>query len=656
MQNFSIGLSGLNAASTALEIIGNNIANASTAGYHRQRVELTPSTYGQMAGGSVIGAGVSVSGVTRLVDKLLEAEIMRQESHFGQIAQELSILTTIETTFGELVEGGGLNATIDAFFDALRGLAAHPLEQVWRNDTIRSAEIMATEFRRLGASLRNLEDQIVLEAQNTVHSINVLIDQIAELNGKIQSIEISGGQANNLRDHRDDLVVQLAKLAGVERQDREHGIVDVIIGGLPVVTGTVATAIYAGLEADGTLGVWAEGRGFSLNVQGGRFGGVLSLKNELLQDARTDLDTLARTIVDQVNRYHVQGVGTAGSFTQLSGWNIDTAGLPSGGTGVTDGTFYLRMTDTATGEVQRHAIEVNVSGDPPDTPASIAAKLDAVAGLSASIQSSRLLLVADLGYTFDFLPAVLPTPTAITFTGSVPPAVSVSGIYNEQQNQTFAFTVVGTGSVGNGSLRLDVTNEDGDLVSTLNIGQGYAAGDVLALRSGIRIAVSSGQLNAGDRFEVAAFATTDTSGFLAAAGMNTFFSGSSASEMRVSGDIAAAPSRIATAYGGDLTDNVAALRLAGVRDERVSGLADMTPSEYYHRTIADLGRQIALRESRQDNVTAMMQNLQKRRNEISAVNINDEAAQLLVFEKMFQAMARYLNTLQTTLNMLMDMV
>lgn len=151
MQNFSIGLSGLNAASSALEVIGNNIANASTAGYHRQRVELTPTTYGKMAQNAV-GAGVDIAGVTRLIDKLLEAEIMQQGSSYEQISQELSILTAVETTFGEFAEGSGLNATIDAFFDSLRGLAAHPLERVWRNDVVSCAEVMCSEFRRMGAS------------------------------------------------------------------------------------------------------------------------------------------------------------------------------------------------------------------------------------------------------------------------------------------------------------------------------------------------------------------------------------------------------------------------------------------------------------------------------------------------------------------------
>jgi flagellar hook-associated protein 1 FlgK len=138
--------------------------------------------------------------------------------------------------------------------------------------------------------------------------------------------------------------------------------------------------------------------------------------------------------------------------------------------------------------------------------------------------------------------------------------------------------------------------------------------------------------------------------------MNTFFSGNSAGKIQIVDGIAGTPDRIATAYGVDLTDNAAALRLAAVRDQGLDSLTGMTPSEYYHRIVANIGQQVDLRESRQSNVEAMIQNLENRRSEISDVNINDEAAQLMIFEKMFQAVAKYLATLQSVMNTLMDMV
>lgn len=656
MSNYSIGLSGLNAAYTALDAIGNNIANAATEGYHRQTVQFVPAPSVQSAGVTV-GGGVDVAGVTRMIDNLLEGEVVRQQSSYGQISQELSMLSSVETSLGEFSDSGGLNATIDAFFEALEGLAAHPQENIYRNETVSAAGVLVSEFRRLGNFLADLEDQLVLEAHNTAESMNQLVQQIAELNGQIQNVEINGDQANNLRDHRDQLIKDLAELASVEVLPRGYGVVDVSIAGLSVVTGAIPLELAVSLEGDKTLGVYLAGSGGSgLQVTGGRLGGLLVLKNEALASLQEELDTLARGITGQINQYHVQGVGTDGAFTELSGWLMGSDDLSEAQATITDGTFHIRMTNTATGEVARHAIDVDVSGATPDTMTSIAAKIDAIAGLNASLASTQLNVISDLGYTFDFIPAVLPEPTVSNLTAASPPDVSVSGIYNADTNDTFTFTVVGTGTVGNGSLRLDVTNASGDVVSTLNVGSGYAAGDVVEMSNGIKIAVGGGDLNDGDSFEIDAFATTDTSGFLAAAGMNTFFSGTGASDMAVCSAVANAPDRIATAVGNDLADNVAALRLSGVQDEGADALDGLTPNEYYQRVVANLGQDVALKESQQANIEAMMQNLSQQQSEISGVNINDEAAQLLVFQQTFQAVAKYLSSLQEAMMILMDVV
>ena len=126
--------------------------------------------------------------------------------------------------------------------------------------------------------------------------------------------------------------------------------------------------------------------------------------------------------------------------------------------------------------------------------------------------------------------------------------------------------------------------------------------------------------------------------------------------MHVCEDIAAAPGRLATATGSGLTDNAVALQLARVRDEALESLAGMTPNQYYQRAVSDLGQQVSLKQTQQENAESMLQNLEMRRNEISGVDINDEAAQLLVFENMFQAVAKYLNTLQTAMATLMELL
>ncbi len=126
--------------------------------------------------------------------------------------------------------------------------------------------------------------------------------------------------------------------------------------------------------------------------------------------------------------------------------------------------------------------------------------------------------------------------------------------------------------------------------------------------------------------------------------------------MAVCSEITNSPGRIATALGTDLTDNTNVLRLADLKNQTISGLNNMTPGEFYNRLVANMGQQISVRQMREDNLEIMIQNLASSQSEISGVNINDEAAQMLIFEQMFQAMAKYLNMVQSSLMTMMEII
>ena len=657
MSGIDIGLSGLRAAQQAFAVIGNNIANAATDGYHRQRIELSPSDVMQ-AGTIAIGGGVDVTGVTRAIDTLLELEILRQQSSLGQVSQELATLGTVESAFGELSGTSGLSEAIDKFFNALEDLAAHPSEVIWQNQAVSLAENMTSKFRTLGEFLSTLETQIELEADNAVDQINQLATQIAELNEKIKRKELIGTQVNNLRDQRDQRITELSELVGLETQAQEYGVVDVNIAGMPLVSDAAALTLEAGLTAatNGQLGISIEDvYNYDTNVQGGRLGGFLSLRNTLLADIKTDLNNLANEIIQQVNQYHVQGAGSDGSFTQLTGWSVPSTTLSDFVPPVTDGNIYLRVTNTSTGAVTRNAVAVDASTDTLNT---LAAAISLIAGVSASASSSKLIISADANYTFDFLPAVLPAPTASTFTGGSPPTVTVSGIYAGTQNDTFKFTVSGAGTVGNGTLQLEVRDNGGagSVIANLSIGSGYAAGDRLDVGNGITVTVGAGDFGAGDNFDVAAFADTDTTGVLAGAGINTFFSGNTALDIAVRPEITSSPGRIATALGADLTDNANAVRMAAIADQALSNLNSQTIPDFYRELVTDVGELISSKKMREDNIETIVQDLGSQQSQISGVNINDEAARLLLFEQMFGAMAKYLGTIQASISTVMEII
>ena len=658
MDSFTIGLSGLDAAQKALDIIGNNIANAATEGYHRQRINLSPA-YSSQLGSLILGGGVDIAGISRMIDRFLEQEILRQQSSSGQVSQELTTLRTVETVFGELSSSSGLNTAIGEFFNALQDLSAHPSEMIWQSQVVMTAETMASQFRTLGGYLATVQEDIVLEAGNTIEQINLLINEIAELNRNISNIEIGGGYANNLRDQRDQCITELSELISVQTQEGEYGVVNVSASGIPVVTGGFASELEVGLRDDGKLGISIAGvSSYHSDAHGGRLGGLLSLWNGFVSEIQSDLNTLASAIIQQINQYHVQGLGAEGSFSELTGW-VNTSGVLSDFSAISAGYTYIRVIDTSSGAVVRTAIPV-LQDASSDTLTEIAGYItNNVANVTASVNSSnQLTITAGSGYEFDFLPAVLSEPTASTLTGASPPTITVSGIYNGTVNDTLRFTVSGAGSVGNGSLQLEVRDGGGagSVITTLNIGSGYAAGDLLDLGNGITISLSTGDFGAGDNFDVDAFADSDTSGILTAIGMNTFFSGDSAINMAVCSDISSTPSRIATYLGADMTDNSNAFRMAGLKDQPLSILNNTAPGDFYRGLVTSIGQQVSLKGTQRENIEMMTQNLANQQAELSGVNINDEAAQMLVFEQMYQAMAKFLSTVQSSISSLMEVV
>ena len=95
------------------------------------------------------------------------------------------------------------------------------------------------------------------------------------------------------------------------------------------------------------------------SIDGGQVGGLINLFNNLVADIHTDLDTLAKEIIYQINDYHAQGVGSAGSFTQKTGWGLADADLGDLDPAVVDGTLYMRVTNISTNEVERVAIAID---------------------------------------------------------------------------------------------------------------------------------------------------------------------------------------------------------------------------------------------------------------------------------------------------------
>lgn len=645
MSGMSIGLSGLRVALAGLETVGNNIANAATPGYHRQEVRVVPLTAGI---GTTLqtGGGAEVAQLQRIYNSVAENEILRQQPLQAQTAQELATLQSAEAVLGDLTSGG-LGTTLDAFFTALTELTTQPDSPALRDQVVSAADALAAQFRSTAAGLDRLGQTTRVEAETLIDQVNGLTTEIAELNRRVRDLFYRGTPDNNLLDQRAQAIARLSELLDIQVQEGSEGSINILAGGTALVAREKATALDVGLDENGRLGFAVAGTGqYDSQITGGRLGGLAALTNDLLPAIAETVDTLAAELVSRTNAVHVQGAGLTGSFSELKGWMMPED-LGEWEPPLAAGEIHIRLIDSATGDVRREVVTVDpASADPGrSTLTGIAAQFNAIAGLSAQVTTSGLRLAADGGMQFDFLPTVGPSPTTSTLApGSAVP--TFSGTYAGEANEAFTFRVVGTGTVGvTPGLSLDVIDSAGNTVTRLAVGLGYAAGDTLDVVDGLRLQLAAGPLADGQTFTVEALASADTSGLLAGAGINAFFRGNSAASIQVAADLLQSSDRLATSLTGDAADNLNARRLADLADVGIDALGGDTAPDAFRRLATAVGQQIAVRQARQEGLDHTLTQLAAQRDSASGVDMNEEAAKLILFEQLFQSMARYLATL-----------
>ena len=659
MGNFDIGLSGITVAQRAIDLIGTNVANAGTEGYHRQSLQISPREFGTSV--SLVAGGVGVTGIPRNIDFMIEAEYTRQQPQLAQISQELGALQTLESAMGTL-SSTGLTASLADFFGSLRDLAGQPNSLPMQEQAAWSAQAMTSQFHHLGQFILGLEDHLVHEAATTVQQANDLIDMIAAFNGQIRETLRRGGNANLLMDRRDQAVNDLSELidTDVKRADAD-GMVNVAAWGSPLITGSNSIGLEAATVADGNLGISVLGANhYHTDWRGGKLGGILALKNDIVSGIKTKLDALAGQIASSINAHHFQGIGQAGSFTDLTGVVSPATAVNEWDADVTAGNFYVRITNLETGKVVRRTVAVASS----DTLSDIADKIDGLtdadstAALTASVASNKLhIQVNDTAkFRYDFLPTPMPEFGAL-WSGGNTSTPAITGTYSGASNQEYTVTVVGGGEVGiDAALAVEVRNGASELVTTLNVGNGYAAGDVLMMDNGMSVAFSAGALAAGDSFTVQGYATTDETGLLAAAGMNTLFSGDTALTLAVRQDILDDTKRFATSLNTTGSDNLNVLRMQDVSETSYAALGNATPEDAFRSLVTQVGQDISMREARALSLETVSQQLLNQRDRISGVDVNQETAMLLVFQQQFQAVAKFMTTQSKMMDIIIELL
>ncbi|MEO0650415.1 MAG: flagellar hook-associated protein FlgK, partial [Planctomycetota bacterium] len=764
------GLRALLSSQFALDNVGQNIANANTVGYSRQRVDLAAGRP-QISQGLIVGSGVDVLGVRRQVDNLLERRILSQGSITGRLDQELSTLSELEALFADL-EGFGLGTSIDNFFSDVTQLSANPQDTILQTDLVQATLELTDRFNSLQAGSLDLANDIRGQAQTLAGDVNQLAVEIARLNDEISSIESGQIQANDLRDQRQVKLQELAELADIQTAEDQQGQVRVQIGGSILVNGTNAQTLEIDLDSDNRVRATISSSVGFVPIEGGQIGGLIGVRDAVIPGLNSQLDQLAREMILEVNRVHSTGLPSSGPLRSLLSTN--TARDVDGDGRLDDellrdafpfevqsGVLMLNTEDLETGEFRRFEIEVDASRttisqfidaindipqmtaeldafgriqlaaeagvgfdfsgrlDPNPDPqgtlggsqASVGSGLDApfelvdgdvleigvpnpvggstvmqvefdandfadigeataeevaavfnsdpatgAAGLRAVASHGRVFFQTEGGGPTQSLEVVggsavgglgLTDLVGVTVSGSLDAVdLELSGAYQGDQNSSLTFVPRSNGTVGTTpGLVVDVFDDEGQLVSSLDVGEGYEPGQQLDVIEGIQVSFGLGELSAeaNDRAAVSLIADSDTTDVLVATGLNSLLTGVDAQSIGVRSDIVTDPSLLAGASTSAEGDNGKLLELIELQDRPLASLGGQTIGSRYANFVGDFGFEVSTTSSALGASNVLEDNLAQRRASVSGVNVDEELVSMVRYEQAYNAAAQFID-------------
>lgn len=328
---FNTALSGMNAARYALVTTQHNIANANTPGYNRQVVDIAPRP-GQITGAGFVGQGVDVTGVRRIYDQFVSTQVMQEQTQASYLSTYYTALQQIDNLVADPTAGA--SPAMQQFFDAMNGVANSPESVPARQTLLSNAEFAVNRFHAIDQRLTDIANGLNGQMSSTVTTINSYAQQIAALNGNIKrALSTSQGQVpNDLFDQRDQLVSLLNKEVRATVQQQPDGTVGVFIGNgqaLVVDEQSYSLQVLQSTTDPSKLEIGYQYRGSTIplqssSLQGGNLGAFLTFRDQSLEPARNALGRVALGLATSVNQQSRMGVDLTGAL----GGDFFTVGTP----------------------------------------------------------------------------------------------------------------------------------------------------------------------------------------------------------------------------------------------------------------------------------------------------------------------------------------
>jgi len=302
----------LQVQSYALNVTGQNVANASTPLYVRREAVIQSSSYGTAQG------SVEVLGVRRAADAFADQQLFSASSQSAAASQYDDELSQIEALFND-ASGTGLGSVLDDLFSSFQDLAASPNDPTVRDQVLQRIETFATRAQSVGDSLATQSSEALARAIEVADQVNARAQEIAKLNQQIVAAQQSGQDASDLLDQRNLKLLNLSELVDVRTVATADGGILVQTGGVMLVEGDFARTLSVSLDEDGKLAILASRPGggqpetnITAQLTGGQLAGIKEARDGDLFDVAMKFNQLVFDVATAINQQHLQGVGLDG--------------------------------------------------------------------------------------------------------------------------------------------------------------------------------------------------------------------------------------------------------------------------------------------------------------------------------------------------------
>lgn len=400
--------------STGIQVAGNNISNASTPGYIRERLNVStaPPYY---YGGVVLGTGSKIVGIRQQIDKYLEVRLHSASSEASGSNVRNQIYKQLETTLGELGTGD-LSTSINSFLSKLNDVANQPESSANRYLAIQQGTQLANSIVALRGRVDDLRSAQTTKINDLTTEANQLIDTIRQLNPQISQLEGAGmnlSDAGGLRSQRYQALQRLSEIVPIQMNEHDNGSVDVFLGSNYLVLGDQVNHLEQTVSVDRGIqvtGVQVENTHTPLSGTAGELNGVINGRDQILGGFVDTLNTFTSNFISEFNRIHSQGSGLEG-FRDVTGtYAVSDVNQPLNSAGLAfppqHGSFEVRVKNLQTGLITTQTINIDLDGIDPANDTSLddlKTSLNGVGNISATITADRKLkLTAADGYEMSF--------------------------------------------------------------------------------------------------------------------------------------------------------------------------------------------------------------------------------------------------------------